>query len=61
MIVGKGSGGGAYAVTLPEAVEQLNRLTGGAEGFKEGVKSKVEEVVQRRCTVNKDGYLEWIY
>jgi 3-hydroxyisobutyryl-CoA hydrolase len=47
------SGGGA--VTLQELITKAETLRSG----KRGVAGKVQEVVSRRCTVDREGYLQW--
>lgn len=54
-VEGRHPSSGSGAVTLQELITKAEGLRGG----KRGVAGKVKEVVTRRCTVDKDGYLQW--
>ncbi|EIN07093.1 3-hydroxyisobutyryl-CoA hydrolase [Punctularia strigosozonata HHB-11173 SS5] len=56
-VVGDHETSGDMAVTLDELVENFATLRPG----KVGVSEKILEVVQRRCRVSDDGYLEWVH
>ncbi|KAI0005884.1 3-hydroxyisobutyryl-coenzyme A hydrolase [Russula compacta] len=55
LVEGGHTSSGSGALTLQELITKVEDLRGG----KRGVARKVQEVVGRRCTVDKDGYLEW--
>jgi 3-hydroxyisobutyryl-CoA hydrolase len=55
LIEGRHPSSGSGALTLQELITKAEGLRGG----KRGVAGKVKEVVTRRCTVDKDGYLQW--
>jgi len=55
LIRGRHASSGSGALTLQELVAKVEGLRGG----KRGVAEKVQEVVNRRCTIDGDGYLQW--
>lgn len=55
LVEGRHASSGSGALTLRELITKFEDLRGG----KHGVARKVQEVVGRRCTADKDGYLEW--
>jgi len=55
LVQGRHASSGSGALTLQELIAKVEDLRGG----KRGVAEKVQEVVNRRCTVDGDGYLRW--
>ncbi|KAH9180399.1 ClpP/crotonase [Lactarius sanguifluus] len=55
LVEGRHASSGSGALTLQELIVKAEDLRGG----KHGVAEKVREVVSRRCTADKDGYLKW--
>jgi 3-hydroxyisobutyryl-CoA hydrolase len=55
LILGSHISSGSGALTLQELIAKAGDLRGG----KRGVAEKVQEVVGRRCAVDKDGYIRW--
>jgi 3-hydroxyisobutyryl-CoA hydrolase len=55
LVAGSHASSGSGALTLQELITKAEDLRGG----KRGVAGKVHEVVSRRCSVDRDGYLQW--
>jgi 3-hydroxyisobutyryl-CoA hydrolase len=55
LVEGSHASSGSGAVTLQELITKAEDLRGG----KRGAAGKVQEVVSRRCAVDRDGYLRW--
>ncbi len=55
LVEGRHASSGSGALTLQELITKAEGLRGG----KRGVAGKVQEVVSRRCAVDRDGYLQW--
>jgi len=55
LVEGSHASSGSGALTLQELITKAENLRGG----KRGVAGKVQEVVSRRCAVDRDGYLQW--
>jgi 3-hydroxyisobutyryl-CoA hydrolase len=55
LVKGSHASSGSGALTLQELITKAEDLRAG----KRGVAGKVQEVVSRRCTVDRDGYLQW--
>lgn len=55
LVEGRHTSSGSGALTSQELVKKAEDLRGG----KLGVAEKVQEVVSRRCAVDRDGYLQW--
>jgi 3-hydroxyisobutyryl-CoA hydrolase len=55
LVEGRHASSGSGALTLQELITKAEDLRGG----KRGVARKVQEVVTRRCAVDKEGYLQW--
>ena len=55
LVEGSHASSGSGALTLQELIAKAEDLRGG----KRGVAGKVQEVVSRRCAVDRDGYLQW--
>ena len=55
LVEGRHASSGSGALTLQELIVKTEDLRGG----KHGIAEKVGEVVSRRCTIDKDGYLKW--
>jgi len=55
LVEGSHASSGSGALTLQELISKAEDPRGG----KRGVAVKVQEVVSRRCTVDRDGYLQW--
>jgi 3-hydroxyisobutyryl-CoA hydrolase len=55
LVEGNHASSGSGALTLQELITKAEGLRGG----KRGVAGKVQEVVRRRCSVDRDGYLQW--
>ncbi|KAI0256543.1 3-hydroxyisobutyryl-coenzyme A hydrolase [Lactifluus subvellereus] len=55
LIEGRHASSGSGALTLQELIGKAE----GLRGEKRGVAGKVQEVVSRRCAIDKDGYLRW--
>jgi 3-hydroxyisobutyryl-CoA hydrolase len=55
LVEGTHASSGSGALTLQELITKAEDLRGG----KRGVAGKVQEVVNRRCAVDRDGYLQW--
>jgi 3-hydroxyisobutyryl-CoA hydrolase len=55
LVQGSHQSSGSGALTLQELITKAE----GLRGEKQGVARKVQEVVARRCTADKDGYLQW--
>lgn len=55
LVEGRHASSGSGALTLQELIAKAEDL----RGKKRGVAGKVQEVVGRRCAVDKDGYLRW--
>jgi 3-hydroxyisobutyryl-CoA hydrolase len=55
LVEGSHASSGSGALTLQELITKAEGLRGG----KRGIAGKVQEVVSRRCAVDRDGYLQW--
>jgi len=55
LVEGRHASSGSGALTSQELITKAEDLRGG----KRGVARKVQEVVTRRCAVDKEGYLQW--
>lgn len=55
LVEGSHASSGSGALTLQELITKAEDLRGG----KHGVAGKVQEVVSRRCAVDRDRYLKW--
>jgi 3-hydroxyisobutyryl-CoA hydrolase len=55
LVEGSHASSGSGALTLQELITKAEDLRTG----KHGVAGKVREVVDRRCAVDRDGYLQW--
>jgi 3-hydroxyisobutyryl-CoA hydrolase len=55
LVDGSHASSGSGALTLQELITKAEGLRRG----KRGVAGKVQEVVNRRCAVDRDGYLQW--